>query len=121
MTERLGGVRGVRLIDPLPYPAMLEAMAAATLILSDSGGIQEEAPALGAPLLILRDTTERPESVQCGSAILAGTDPDAIFNWCTRLLDDPARLARMSHPRFPFGRGRASEKMLTVIENYLGA
>jgi UDP-N-acetylglucosamine 2-epimerase (non-hydrolysing) len=98
---------------------MIARMAAADLILSDSGGIQEEAPALGIPLLILRDLTERPEAIECGAAIMAGTDPDVIRVHATRLLDDAGERAAMAVPRFPFGRGDASEKIVTVIENYL--
>lgn len=109
----------VSLIEPLSYPDMIAAMTSSDLILSDSGGIQEEAPALGIPLLIARDVTERPEAMTCGGAILAGTDPDAIQAETTRLLDDPAARPAMAIPRFPFGRGDAAAKVITVIENYL--
>ena len=97
---------------------MIAQMKASRLILSDSGGVQEEAPALGVPLLILRDTTERPEAVACGGARLSGTDPGRITADATALLDDAAAHAAMARPRFPFGRGDASRKMFTVIENY---
>lgn len=111
----------ITLIEPLPYPDMIMQMAASDLILSDSGGVQEEAPALGVPLLIARDVTERPEAVQCGSAILCGTDPDVIRRELTGLIDDRAARATMAIPRFPFGRGDAAKNMITVIENYLSS
>lgn len=109
----------ITLLAPMPYPEMIARMAEATLILSDSGGIQEEAPALGVPLMILRDVTERPEVVTCGAALLAGTDPATILALGERLLDDPATLGKMARPRFPYGRGQASSRIVTVIENYL--
>ncbi len=115
----LEGRERIALIEPLPYPEMIGRMASSDLILSDSGGVQEEAPALGTPLLILRDVTERTEAMACGGALLAGTDPDAIYSETTRLLEDPAARSAMAIPRFPFGRGDASAKIIAVIENYL--
>jgi UDP-N-acetylglucosamine 2-epimerase (non-hydrolysing) len=119
ISDALGDHDAIALLEPFAYPEMVARMAAADLILSDSGGIQEEAPALGVPLLILRDVTERPEAMECGGAILAGTDPDVIEAHATRLLDDVAARTAMAVPRFPFGRGDASEKIVAVIENYL--
>jgi UDP-N-acetylglucosamine 2-epimerase (non-hydrolysing) len=119
VTGLLSGRDRISLIEPLSYPEMIAAMTSSDLILSDSGGIQEEAPALGVPLLILRDVTERPEAVACGGAALTGTDPGAIRAETIRLLDDPAARAAMAIPRFPFGRGDAANKVITVIENYL--
>jgi len=115
----LEGQARIALIEPLPYPEMIACMASSDLILSDSGGVQEEAPALGTPLLILRDVTERTEAMACGGAVLAGTDPDAIYSKTIRLLDDAAARSAMAIPRFPFGRGNAAAKIITVIENYL--
>jgi UDP-N-acetylglucosamine 2-epimerase (non-hydrolysing) len=109
----------IALVEPFSYPEMIARMAAADLILSDSGGVQEEAPALGVPLLVLRDVTERPEAVDCGAARLAGTDADMILTETLRLLDDPDTRAAMAIPRFPFGRGDAASKIVTLIENYL--
>ncbi len=117
---RLAGHAAINLCDPLPYPEMLARLATADLILSDSGGLQEEAPALGVPLLILRDVTERPEAIICGSALLAGTDPRAIEAHATRLLDDDAAWREMAKPRFPFGRGDSAARIVAAIENYLG-
>lgn len=121
IVAELAETPGIRLVDPLPYPRMINHMAASDLILSDSGGVQEEAPTLGVPLLILRDVTERPEAIACGGALLAGTDPEAIRVETERLIDDPEALRAMAQPRFPFGHGDAAKKIITVIENYLQA
>ncbi|MGE0773902.1 MAG: non-hydrolyzing UDP-N-acetylglucosamine 2-epimerase [Sphingomonadaceae bacterium] len=121
VTSVLTAHPAIALIEPLPYPDMIARIAASDLILSDSGGVQEEAPALGVPLLIARDVTERPEAVSCGGAILCGTDPETIRREAIRLIDDPASLATMAVPRFPFGRGDASGKIVAVIEDYLAS
>lgn len=115
----LEGHPRISLIEPLPYPEMIARMAKADLILSDSGGVQEEAPALGTPLLILRDVTERPEAIACGAARLTGLDPQAILAQANALLDDPLLYEAMAKPRFPFGTGNAAKKIVTAIENYL--
>jgi UDP-N-acetylglucosamine 2-epimerase (non-hydrolysing) len=112
----LGGVPGVHLIEPAPYPEMVALIARAHLVLSDSGGLQEEAPALGVPLLVLRDNTERPEALASGNIALVGTDPHAIVAAVTRLLDDPQAHAAMAIPCFPYGDGRAADRMLDAIE-----
>jgi len=111
----LGDTAGVALTEPLDYPAMINALLEADLVLSDSGGLQEECPALGLPLLVLRDVTERPEAIACGRARLVGTDPDRIVAEATRLLDDPAAHAAMARPAFPFGDGRAAGRMLGLL------
>jgi UDP-N-acetylglucosamine 2-epimerase (non-hydrolysing) len=116
IVDALGGVPGVALIEPLPYPDMVALLARAYLILSDSGGLQEEAPALGVPLLVLRENTERPEALASGNIALVGTDTRTIIAAANRLLDDPAAHAAMAQPRFPFGDGRACERMLDHIE-----
>ena len=95
----------VRLVAPLGHGAMIDAMRRADLILSDSGGVQEEAPALGVPLLVLRDVTERPEGVAAGNAVLVGTDTASVVEAVSRLAADRAALAAMAIPRFPFGDG----------------
>jgi UDP-N-acetylglucosamine 2-epimerase (non-hydrolysing) len=100
----LGGMPGIDLIEPLPYPDMIGLLARAHIVLSDSGGLQEEAPALGVPLLVLRDNTERPEALASGNIALVGTDPAAH--------------AAMAVPSFPFGDGRAAERMLDAIEGW---
>jgi len=105
----------VHLSEPLDYLAFIGAMERAHLVLSDSGGVQEEAPALGKPVLVLRETTERPEAVKAGVAKLIGTDDRAIRLAAQRLLDDPAAYAAMARATSPFGDGRASERILSVL------
>ena len=115
VSERLTGLLGVqpaiRLVPPLSHAATVEAMRDADLILSDSGGMQEEAPALGVPLLILRDKTERPEAIACGSAELVGTDPDRIIAAVERLRLDRAALKAMRRPALPFGDGHSAPRI----------
>jgi UDP-N-acetylglucosamine 2-epimerase (non-hydrolysing) len=118
LRARLAGLPRVVLLDALPYPRMVRLLASATLLLTDSGGLQEEAPALGLPVLVLREVTERPEAVAAGSALLAGTDPARVIALANALLDDEARRAAMAVPRFPYGDGRAAER---IAEALLGA
>jgi UDP-N-acetylglucosamine 2-epimerase (non-hydrolysing) len=96
-------------------------MRNADLVLSDSGGIQEEAAALGLPLLVLRDKTERPEVVASGNARLVGTDKTMIVGEVRALLADPAQLARMTRPSFPFGSGNAGARIAQIVEEWLDA
>jgi UDP-N-acetylglucosamine 2-epimerase (non-hydrolysing) len=103
------------LCDPLGYGPFVLAMSEATLILTDSGGIQEEAPALGKPVLVLRNTTERPEALEAGTAKLVGTDTARIVAEAGRLLTDPAYYAQMAKAANPFGDGHASERILAAI------
>jgi UDP-N-acetylglucosamine 2-epimerase (non-hydrolysing) len=93
-------------------------MDRAYLILTDSGGLQEEAPSLGAPLLILRDKTERVEVLACGAALLTGTDTDTIVRETVRLMDDPVAHARMAGAGNPYGDGRASQRMVEALLAY---
>jgi UDP-N-acetylglucosamine 2-epimerase (non-hydrolysing) len=111
MTALLGGRARIRLIPPLSHAAMIEAMRRADLVLSDSGGIQEEAPALGVPLLVLRDKTERPEGLATGSMELVGTDPARIVDAVMRLRRDRAALRAMGRPCLPFGDGQAAARI----------
>lgn len=119
--ERLGHHPAITLTGALGYRETVEIMASATLILTDSGGIQEEAPALGVPTLVLRDVTERPEALASGNLALVGTDPDRIVAAASRLLDDPMTHAAMARPSFPFGRGDAAEKILDALEQYFSS
>ncbi|MDQ3145012.1 MAG: UDP-N-acetylglucosamine 2-epimerase (non-hydrolyzing) [Pseudomonadota bacterium] len=119
MWSLLGGERAIRLVTPLGHAAMIEAMRAADLILSDSGGVQEEAPAIGVPLLVLRDKTERPECIASGNALLVGTDTDRLIAEVTRLVRDPAALAAMAVPRFPFGDGHAAPRIAALALAWL--
>ncbi|MCY7397418.1 MAG: UDP-N-acetylglucosamine 2-epimerase (non-hydrolyzing) [Sphingomonas bacterium] len=109
----------VRLIAPLGHGAMIAAMRRADLILSDSGGVQEEAPALGVPLLVLRDATERPEGVAAGNALLVGTETARVVDAVTRLIDDRAGLATMAIPRFPFGDGQSAPRIAALALAWL--
>ena len=100
---------------------MIEAMRRADLILSDSGGVQEEAPALGVPLLVLRDATERPEGLESGNALLVGTDTARVIDAVTRLTADRAALAAMARPRFPFGDGQSAPRIAALALAWLDA
>ena len=113
--EILGGVARVHLAPPLDYPALIAAMRAAHLVLTDSGGIQEEAPALGKPVLVTRATTERPEAVEEGVAALVGTDATRIAGAVQRLLDDPAAYAAMAKGASPYGDGKAAGRIAEVV------
>lgn len=119
--RELAGREGVRLLPPLGYPEMVAAMCGSTLILTDSGGLQEEAPALGKPVLVLRSRTERPEGVEVGAAMLVGTDPEVIFAEASRLLDDEAAYRQMAQVRHPYGDGAASGRIVTVLRASRGA
>ena len=117
----LSGVERIHLIAPLPYPDFAHLMARAALILTDSGGIQEEAPSLGKPVLVMRHTTERPEAVQAGCARLVGVEQATIVAETERLLEDPAAYERMSGVANPFGDGRASARIADAISTWLAA
>lgn len=123
VTERmhrlLGGKRGIQLIPPLSHAATIAAMRAADLVLSDSGGMQEEAPALGVPLLILRDKTERPEGLVAGTMELVGTDSDRIVGAVERLRQDRRLLREMARPCLPFGDGNAAPRIASLCLSYL--
>jgi UDP-N-acetylglucosamine 2-epimerase (non-hydrolysing) len=108
------------LTEPLDYDRLVAAMRGCTLLLTDSGGLQEEAPALGKPVLVLRRTTERPEAVEAGTARLIGTDPDAIVAETSRLLEDPDAYGAMAQAHNPFGDGHASERILAISRSFLG-
>ena len=111
----LRGCPHVRLIEPLEYLPFVHLMSRAYVILTDSGGIQEEAPSLGKPVLVMRDTTERPEAVEAGTVKLVGTDKDRIIAETMRLLDDPTEYARMSRAHNPYGDGHAAERIVAVV------
>lgn len=113
--RRLGGASNIQLIDPLDYVPFVDAMRRAYLILTDSGGVQEEAPSLGKPVLVLRENTERPEGVEAGTVKLVGTDADTIVKEANRLLDDPGEYGRMAHMSNPYGDGHASERIAGAL------
>jgi UDP-N-acetylglucosamine 2-epimerase len=114
----LAGRRNIHLIDPMDYTPFIDLLSRSYLVLTDSGGIQEEAPSLGKPVLVLRENTERPEAVEAGSAKLVGTDPERILAETYKLLDDPLRYQQMACRRNPFGDGRACERIAAVMEEY---
>lgn len=108
------------LMEPPEYAKFVKLMQRSTLILTDSGGVQEEAPAFGVPVLVLRETTERPEGVQAGIAKLVGTDERRIFEETSRLLDDSDAYAAMAQAVSPYGDGRAAERTVTAVLRHLG-
>lgn len=111
----LDGFDRLRLIDPLPALDFHNYMARSHVILTDSGGIQEEAPSLGKPVLVMRDTTERPEGVAAGTLKLVGTDEEVIYREFSRLLDDEEAYAAMSQASNPYGDGQASERIAGIL------
>ncbi len=108
-------IDNLHFIEPLEYTEFVRLMDNSTIILTDSGGIQEEAPALGKPVLVMRNTTERPEAVEAGTVRLVGTDRETIIREVSRLLDDSRAYSRMSHAVNPYGDGRACERILQVL------
>jgi UDP-N-acetylglucosamine 2-epimerase (non-hydrolysing) len=116
----LQGVERVHLIEPVDYTTLVRLMRASTLILTDSGGIQEEAPSLGKPVLVLRKTTERPEGVHAGVARLVGTDQDVIVTEASRLLQDAQAYLAMSQTASPYGDGRAAQRILGAVRHRFG-
>ena len=116
----LGDHPRVVLTEPLDYDRLVAAMKGCALLLTDSGGLQEEAPALGKPVLVLRRTTERPEAVEAGTARLVGTDPAEIFSEASRLLEDADAYSAMSRAINPFGDGQASSRILDLSRRHLG-
>ncbi|GAA4013587.1 UDP-N-acetylglucosamine 2-epimerase (non-hydrolyzing) [Sphingomonas swuensis] len=115
----LGGHPRLRLLAPLDHRGMVAALRSANLVLSDSGGIQEEAPALGIPLLVLRSRTERPEGIASGNSMLVGSDRETIVREVRRLLDDRAAYRAMSIPALPFGDGQAAPRIVDGIEEWM--
>ena len=113
--EELDGFDRLHIIDPLEVLDFHNFMAASYLILTDSGGIQEEAPGLGKPVLVMRDTTERPEGIEAGTLKLVGTDEETIYREFSRLLSDEGEYARMSHASNPYGDGHASQKIADIL------
>jgi UDP-N-acetylglucosamine 2-epimerase (non-hydrolysing) len=115
--EILSGIDNILLIEPLAYPAFVWLMNQSYLIITDSGGVQEEAPSLGKPVLVMRDTTERPEAVSAGTVILVGTDKEKIIFECSTLLNNNERYSQMSALHNPYGDGKACEKIVTHIKS----
>jgi len=115
---QLASVEGVLLCEPLDYLSLVQVLDSCDLVLTDSGGLQEEAPTLGKPVLVLRDRTERPEAIEAGVARVVGTNPAVIVNVAAELLDDPVAYAAMARPANPFGDGRASGRIVQALEQF---
>jgi UDP-N-acetylglucosamine 2-epimerase len=113
--EILGGVPNVRLLAPLDYISFVACMQRAYILLTDSGGIQEEGPSLGKPVLVMREVSERPEAIAAGTACLTGTDPEGIFGAVSSLLDDPACYKQMTSRPNPYGDGHAAERIVQFL------
>ena len=120
VAEELGGLDKVHLIDPLDYEPFANLMHRSYLILTDSGGVQEEAPVLGKPVLVLRDTTERPEAVAAGTVKLIGTDRDVVYKEAVELLTNKEEYNRMSESVNPYGDGQASRRIIEAILYHYG-
>ena len=118
VTETLAGIAGIHLMAPLEYVSFVDLMRRAYLLITDSGGIQEEAPSLGKPVLVMRECTERPEAVEAGTVKLVGTDRGRIVSEAARLLDDAAEYERMSRTHNPYGDGQASQYITDAISNW---
>lgn len=115
--DLLGARANIHLIEPLDYLPFVHLMSRSKLILTDSGGIQEEAPSLGKPVLVMRDTTERPEAIEAGTALLVGTDVETIVKTATTLLEDAAAYKVMSTAHNPYGDGKAAERIVEFLKN----
>jgi len=113
--DLLDGVNNISLITPLSYPAFIWLMSKSYLIITDSGGVQEEAPSLGKPVLVMRETTERPEAVEAGTVLLVGTDTQKIINETEKLLNNKTLYNSMSKLHNPYGDGTACEKIVQFI------
>ena len=111
----LKNIPHITLLPPLDYLPMVHLMKHANLILSDSGGLQEEAPSLGVPVLVLRETTERPEGVEAGTSKLVGTETSHIVRQAQRLLDDPIAFSEMAKATNPYGDGHAAERIIEAL------
>lgn len=116
----LGGLPNVHLLEPQGYADFLALLRRCRFVVTDSGGLQEEAPALGKPVLVLREVTERPEAVEAGTARVVGTDPDRVGAAMRTLLDDPAAYSAMANAVNPYGDGRAAERTLDAIRFHFG-
>lgn len=113
--QELGGLERVHLIEPMDYEPFANLMAKVDIVLTDSGGIQEEAPALGKPVLVLRDTTERPEAVSAGTVLLVGTAYEDVLRETNRLLDDAAHYKKMAEAANPYGDGQACARIVNAV------
>ncbi|GFM28247.1 non-hydrolyzing UDP-N-acetylglucosamine 2-epimerase [Novosphingobium sp. PY1] len=120
MNDRLSGLENVALIEPLDYPHFARLLNIAEIMLTDSGGVQEEAPALGKPVLVMRETTERPEGVEAGTAKLVGTSAETIVTEISTLLDDTVAYEAMARAHNPFGDGQSARRIVELLANEIG-
>jgi len=118
VNRRLAGLSNLTLLDPLDYLSFVNLMRRAHFLITDSGGVQEEGPSLGKPILVLREKTERPEAVHAGTVRLVGTSPERILAESQLLLDDPAEYERRSRVHNPYGDGRASARIVELIGSF---
>jgi len=117
--EQLQGQERLFLMEPVDYVTFIHLMARSYLILTDSGGIQEEAPSLGKPALVLRNVTERPEGVETGVLKVVGTEVESIVEEAVKLLHDESYYQKMAHQNNPYGNGKAAERIVTILQNKL--
>ena len=115
--ELLSGISNIHLIAPLDYPSFIWMMQNSYVIITDSGGVQEEAPSLGKPVLVMRETTERPEAVREGTVILVGTNADKIVAEAQNLLNNESDYEKMSRAHNPYGDGKAASRIVEFLEN----
>ncbi len=120
MRKTLGAAKNVYLVDPLEYDAFVRVMEHATLVLTDSGGVQEEAPSFGVPVLVMRNRTERPEGIEAGCAMLVGNEENGIVSAALSVLNDPEKHARMAHAANPYGDGHAGKRIAQILATDLG-
>jgi UDP-N-acetylglucosamine 2-epimerase (non-hydrolysing) len=113
--EHLNDVPNIRLIEPVDYAAFVDLMRRSHILLTDSGGVQEEGPSLGKPVLVMREKTERPEAIEAGTARLVGTDEDTIVAQAALLLDDPEEYRKRARIHNPYGDGKASARIRDVL------
>ena len=116
--QQLGGLGNVFLLEPLDYVPFVDLMRRAWLLITDSGGVQEEGPSLGKPILVMREKTERPEAIEAGTVRLVGTDPERIVGEASRLLDDREEYERLARVHNPYGDGQASRRIADVILSF---
>ena len=117
VVELLSNINNIKLLEPFQYEEFVYLMSRSYLILTDSGGIQEEAPSLGKPVLVMRDTTERPEAVEAGTVKLVGSNQFKIVKEVQKLLNDKSEYEKMSKTHNPYGNGNATEKILNILRN----
>ncbi|MCE5317185.1 MAG: UDP-N-acetylglucosamine 2-epimerase (non-hydrolyzing) [Parachlamydia sp.] len=117
--ELLAGIPNLELTEPVDHPTFIQLLDASLFVITDSGGIQEEAPFLGKPVVILRNSTERPEGITAGTARLVGSHPETIIACCKELLDHPEILTAMSKVHYPYGDGYAAERIVSILESEL--